>query len=245
MNNILSFPMNVWEVAKERDESTREQSLLSMLSYLRDCLESGDITDPEILRKCSDMSISALEAAMSAERTILTQRLHIEEMDRVASTDQLTGAYNRRGFELECKRILSSAKRYDETGVLIYIDLDGFKPINDTYGHAAGDQVLVEVVRVLSDNIRPTDFVARLGGDEFAVLLTRTPFEDGLARAERLKNLINSHYVRFNDKNISVRASFGIQRYGADSEMDKLLGSADSAMYEAKRMQNDGDRTRA
>lgn len=236
MNNVLSFPMNAWDVAKERDESEREQSLLSMLSFLRDCLDADDVQDPAITKQCARTAEKALEAAMSAERTILNQRLRIEEMSRVACTDGLTGAYNRRGFEQEFNRALAAANRYDETGVLVYIDLDGFKPINDTYGHAAGDKVLTEVVRLLSDHVRPHDLVARLGGDEFAVLLTRTPWDDGLKRAEILKNLINSHSVRWNNKNISVRASFGIQNYSAGAEAEKLLHSADSAMYEAKRL---------
>ncbi|MBL4615111.1 MAG: GGDEF domain-containing protein [Magnetovibrio sp.] len=173
---------------------------------------------------------------MGTERKLLTQSLRIEEMERIASTDELTGAYNRRGFEQEFKRVLAAASRYNETGVLVYVDLDGFKPINDTYGHAAGDLVLCEVVRALRDNIRPHDFVARLGGDEFAILLTRTAWKDGLERAEILKHVLNTTYVYWSGNHIAVRASLGFQRFGPDDCNKKLLIQADHAMYEAKRV---------
>lgn len=236
MGNLLTFPMNGWDIAKDKETAPNE-SLISALAFLRDCLGEGhDELDADRLERCLDAADRAFSAAMGTERTLLTQSLRIEEMERVACTDELTGAYNRRGFEQEFKRILAAANRYDETGVLVYVDLDGFKPINDTYGHAAGDHVLCEVVRVLSDNVRPHDLVARLGGDEFAVLLTRTDWEDGLVRAEFLKHVLNTTYVDWNDKHIAVRASFGFQRFGADDCNKKLLIKADHAMYEAKRL---------
>ena len=236
MGNLLSFPMNVWDIAKDI-EHTPNESLLSALAFLRDCL-NGDMKelDDETMQRCVDATDTAMTAAMTAERKLLNQSLRIEEMERIACTDELTSAYNRRGFEQEFARVLAAANRYGETGVLVYVDLDGFKPINDTYGHAAGDLVLCEVVRVLSENVRPHDLVARLGGDEFAVLLTRTSWEDGLERAEVLKHLLNTTYVDWNGKHIAVRASLGFQRFGPDDSGDALLHKADHAMYEAKRI---------
>ena len=248
MSNILSFPMNAWDLKKskliQRPSLEGQQSddisttLLSTLSFLHDSLSKADKSmDTSALLTCVEATRMALDKAMGLERTIVKQTICIEEMTHLACTDQLTGAYNRRGFELEFKRVLSAATRYDETGVLIYIDLDGFKPINDTYGHAAGDKILVEVARVLNDHIRPQDMVARLGGDEFAILLTRTDWENGLKRAERIKHILNTHYVTWNDKNIAMRASLGFQCYGANADAHILLQSADQAMYQSKRMQ--------
>lgn len=217
------------------------EGLLAHLTDVRDRLTTTDRpVDDEVRRECLDAVEAALNAAMDLERTVLRQRLHIEDMARVACTDPLTGIYNRRGFEQEFHRVLAAATRFEETGVLVYIDLDGFKPINDTYGHAAGDAVLTEVARVLYDHVRPQDLVARIGGDEFTVLLTRTSWEDGLARAEALKHLLNTTYVRIDGKNIAVRASLGFQRYGADADADLLLDKADSAMFEAKRLRGKG-----
>jgi len=236
MGNLLSFPMSTWDILKGKEVAPSE-SLLVALGFLRDCLEDGvqNIDDPTVQR-CLDATDTALTAAMSTERTMLTQSRRIEEIERIASTDELTGAYNRRGFEQEFQRVLAAANRYGETGVLIYVDLDGFKPINDTYGHAAGDHVLCEVVHTLHENVRPHDLVARLGGDEFAVLLTRTDWENGLERAEVLKHILNTKYVNWNDKHIAVRASLGFQRFGPDDCHKKLLIKADTAMYESKRV---------
>lgn len=240
MGNLLSFPMNAWDIAKDK-ETAPNDSLLSALAFLRDCLGGGiDDLDEASVQRCMDAADSALSAAMGTERKLLTQSLRIEEMERIASTDELTGAQNRRGFEHEFQRVLAAASRYNETGVLVYVDLDGFKPINDTYGHAAGDLVLCEVVRALRDNIRPHDLVARLGGDEFAVLLTRTAWKDGLERAEILKHVLNTTYVNWSGKHIAVRASLGFQRFGPDDCDKKLLMQADHAMYEAKRVRAGG-----
>ena len=251
MSNILSFPMNAWDLKKNKltqqsslegkssDEinASQQASLLSTLSFLHDSLsKAGEGLDAPALHSCVEATRAALDEAMGMERTIFKQTQRIEEMSRLASTDQLTGVYNRRGFALEFQRVLSAATRYGETGVLIYIDLDGFKPINDTYGHAAGDQMLIEVARVLDDHIRPHDMVARLGGDEFAILLTRTDWADGLKRAERIKHILNTHYVTWNGKHIAMRASLGFQCYGANADANTLLESADSAMYQSKRL---------
>jgi diguanylate cyclase (GGDEF)-like protein len=260
MNNVLRFPMNAPMnilsmaqasnfLANGKNGSSNagqsagtypvDDSLLATLSFVRECLHGGkDGLDARTQRLCLEAVESALSSAISLERTVLNQTLYIEDMARVACTDQLTGAYNRRGFEQEFHRTLAAATRYDETGVLVFVDLDGFKPINDTYGHAAGDQVLIEVTRTLQENIRPQDMVARIGGDEFTVLLTRTDWENGLARAEYLKHLLNTLYVRWNGKNIAVRASLGFQRYSASDDAELLLKKADTAMYEAKRLRS-------
>ncbi len=259
MGNILRFPMNaplkhipikLMSTAQsqhgadaEHDPYPADDSLLASLAFVRDCLSTnpghaGGELDPDTRRLCQEALEGAFSTAMKLERTVLNQTRHIEDMARVACTDHLTGTYNRRGFEQEFTRALASATRYGETGILVFIDLDGFKPINDTYGHAAGDRVLSDVGRALLNNVRPQDLVARIGGDEFAVLLTRTSWEDGLERAEFLKHLLNTLYVRWSGRNIAVRASFGFQRFGANGDAAQLLSSADSAMYEAKRLRS-------
>ena len=236
MGTLLSFPMNAWDLARNQDMSSCN-GLLAALTFLRDSLESGSHTmDDDLTKRCVRATNDALLAAMHTERRLLHQALRLEEVEHLSRTDELTGAYNRRGFDQEFKRVLAAANRYGETGVLIYVDLDGFKPINDTYGHAAGDLILCEVVHILEENVREHDLVARLGGDEFAVLLTRTTWKNGLERAELLKHLLNTASVKWHDKNIAIRASLGFQRFGPDDCDETLLKKADNAMYQAKRL---------
>jgi diguanylate cyclase (GGDEF)-like protein len=118
-----------------------------------------------------------LKLAYKLEESLNQQNDRIGYLERLAMTDSMTGILNRRGFQAEMQRVLASARRFRETGVLAYIDLDEFKPINDTYGHACGDEVLCHVARLLERMTRGMDYVARLGGDEFAVLLVRTNWE--------------------------------------------------------------------
>ncbi|MDH5750605.1 MAG: GGDEF domain-containing protein, partial [Rhodospirillales bacterium] len=134
---------------------------------------------------------------------------------------------------------VSAAKRYNDYGVLIYVDLDNFKPINDTYGHAAGDEVLRHVARILQEHVRDFDTVGRLGGDEFTVLLSRTSFDGGLKRAEALDRILNSSFIHWNGRIIRINASLGVLVFGPEeSDPIDLLNRADSAMYKNKRMRS-------
>jgi diguanylate cyclase (GGDEF)-like protein len=200
---------------------------------------------PPALRTAID---EAAAAAQTAERRLGEFARRTEQLESLAVTDPLTGLLNRRGFEREMERALATARRYRDIGVLIYVDLDGFKPINDTLGHAAGDEVLKRVAQILVENVRDSDRVARVGGDEFVALLTRTEREGGLARAETLDALINSALVSWGGRMIPVRASFGFQLYGADDDSETLLARADEAMYAVKKLRGDmrrRDRRRA
>ncbi|MEO5335928.1 MAG: GGDEF domain-containing protein [Magnetospirillum sp. WYHS-4] len=181
----------------------------------------------------------ALASAAEAEARLAEQMSRIVELERLALTDELTGILNRRGFQRELTHALAAARRYDEKGVLVYVDLDGFKPINDTYGHAAGDEVLRRVARILQDNVRDTDAVGRMGGDEFAVLLARSSWEDGLRRAEALDRALNNAFIGWEGRMIAIRASLGIQVYGNQDEDQALLERADEDMYKSKRLRSE------
>ncbi len=213
-----------------------QTELVSSVSLLAECLRRSSSFEG-----CGDVSghddaiMQALNSALAAERRMAAMMEKMAHMDRLASTDELTGLLNRRGFQYELDRALASARRYDERGILIYVDLDGFKPINDTYGHAAGDEALRQVAGLLRENVRSSDHVARLGGDEFAALLTRSDWDDGLARAEGIDRVLNNAFVSWEDRIIAIRASLGIQAYGSKDDGDTLLSKADDAMYRTKK----------
>ena len=227
---------------REASDVPNASDLVSSVSVLADCMERANVQAAGggvfALRETAR---NALVAVLDAERRMVQQRDRIMYLERLTMTDELTGLLNRRGFQAQLRRALAAANRYEERGLLAYVDLDGFKPVNDTYGHAAGDEVLRQVARVLNDNVRDTDCVGRLGGDEFAILLTRTSPKDGVKRARWLEELVNNTVVDWQGRSITLRASFGFQRYGPKDDELELLKRADSAMYDTKRRR--GDRT--
>lgn len=155
----------------------------------------------------------------------------------MATRDPLTLLGNRDQFETDLKKALANAKRHGYMIAILYIDLDKFKPVNDTYGHKVGDEVLIEVAARLKKNVREGDFVARLGGDEFAVLLNmiRDPQSAGMVAQKIITSLTMAIAVQ--QYEIVIGASVGITYYpdhGSDHEV--LLHKADMAMYEAKKL---------
>ncbi|HYQ38469.1 MAG TPA: EAL domain-containing protein, partial [Pseudomonas sp.] len=166
----------------------------------------------------------------------VSERKHFEsELAFNASHDVLTGLPNRSLLEDRLHQGCQIARRYARELVVMLIDLDGFKPINDTLGHAVGDEILVEVARRMSAQIRPGDTLARLGGDEFVVLLPDLAIgEDALLVAERLIRCISRPY-RFKELELHVTASIGLTvSDGEIEEPMKLIQQADLAMYQAK-----------
>ena len=221
----------------------RQTELVATVSLLTDLLDhtaaGPDTPDIETLRNVAEL---ALTSAIEAERKLKDHDRQIAELERLAVTDSLCGVLNRRGIDQVIHGALAAARRYDEQGVLALIDLDGFKFVNDTYGHAVGDIVLKQVSRILVENVRETDAVGRIGGDEFVVLLTRVPWEDGLNRARALEEQLNTTAVNINGLTIMLRASVGTQVYGSGDDGITILSQADEAMYEAKRHRSDRPR---
>jgi diguanylate cyclase (GGDEF)-like protein/PAS domain S-box-containing protein len=146
-----------------------------------------------------------------------------------ASHDPLTQVANRAAFEQEVQRVQGAPAHI----AVLMIDLDRFKPINDTYGHHVGDQLLVEVAARIRGCVRPHDTVARLGGDEFAVLLYDTTRRQAVAVAERIAATLRDA-VPTGDRELQITASVGVAM-GATGQLDALLKQADAAMYQAKR----------
>lgn len=175
-----------------------------------------------------------LEIATGAERRIAEQGARIRHLEDLSITDELTGLLNRRGFRLELERALARARRHGETGILLLCDLDRFKPINDSFGHPAGDAVLCAVAELLHGQTRRSDYVARLGGDEFAVIMTDTAPRRAAARAAGLRLRVNQSGLDWNDTRIAISASFGSAAYGPDSQFDSLMATADRALYRDK-----------
>jgi diguanylate cyclase (GGDEF)-like protein/PAS domain S-box-containing protein len=185
------------------------------------------------------------------EQRMLLQVLDITErkdaearLQHLADHDTLTGLLNRRRFEQELARHLAHTRRYGAEGAAIVIDLDRFKPVNDTFGHAAGDRVLAEVGRVLRERLRGTDAVARLGGDEFAILLQRVDRDGAAAVAQSLVETVRAQVASADEADDArgVTISVGVVMFEgcAAPSAERFLAAADLAMYEAKAAGGDG-----
>jgi diguanylate cyclase (GGDEF)-like protein len=158
----------------------------------------------------------------------------IAELQASAETDFLLDILNRRGFERELNRSIAYIKRYHASGALIMLDVDRLKPINDTYGHAAGDEVLKAIVKTVTGQVRASDVVGRLGGDEFAVLLWNLSETDAKAKAAALEQSVDRLTFDFGGRSVSAGASAGVAILGPHSEASRALEEADSAMYVRK-----------
>jgi diguanylate cyclase (GGDEF)-like protein len=153
------------------------------------------------------------------------------EIRRLMLTDPLTGAANRRAFDEHCRDALAGADEDAQLAVVV-ADIDHFKSVNDTYGHAVGDTALVAFVEVMRAQTRAHDLVTRLGGEEFCVLLNGDGIEAAMAVAERIRRAFHGTSIRGIDRRLS--ASFGVAAGSAMRDLDELLRAADAALYRAK-----------
>jgi len=157
-------------------------------------------------------------------------------VEKLAVTDSLTDLRNRRYFDDNLSTSFARAQRFNEPLALILIDIDYFKSINDTYGHAAGDTILQSISTIFKSRTRETDISARLGGDEFSFLLYRTNREAGMAFGEELLNKTNELQFSFHGQTVKVGLSIGVACNWDDiHSIEALYGAADEALYEAKR----------
>jgi len=180
---------------------------------------------------------AAMQLAAEVERLeseLVAAQARMTALEAHAEIDPLTELVNRRGFERELRRVLAYVKRYGASAALVYLDLDGFKPINDRHGHAAGDAVLKAAALVLARHVRSSDLVARIGGDEFVTLLWHIEEEDAQAKADALEAAIARMTATHAGATLSVGASAGAAMLLPLDTPASALERADRAMYARK-----------
>ncbi len=178
--------------------------------------------------------VKEIEKVFNRQKEKLT--LAYNELERASNTDPLTKIFNRKRFDEVMEEELQKVKRYGYPLSLILIDLNKFKFINDTYGHNAGDLVLIRFTETISKNIRTADRFFRIGGDEFILVLSHTKNEDAVKLTKHLKEHLKRSKLKYKENYIPINASFGIAQYGTDgTDKSGLIKTADERMYRDKK----------
>lgn len=181
----------------------------------------------------ADLDLHAEIERLRAEVAALTARA--ETAEALADHDVLTRALNRRGFMSVLSRSMAYCRRHEVEAALLYLDMDGFKGVNDGLGHAAGDAALMAVADLLLANVRESDAVGRLGGDEFALLLMNAGADEGREKARRLSAALETEGFVWEGATVALGGSFGVRAYAGQTDPEVWLSEADAAMWLRKK----------
>ncbi len=193
---------------------------------------SAELTVEAMRRGATDFVTKPVDAPLLDLR--IRRAFDLEQTRRMANTDGLTGLYNHRHLQERLQQEIERADRYGRPLSVAMADLDHFKSFNDTHGHPRGDEVLIAVSRTLRHLSRASDILARYGGEEFTLILPETTAEEAMVLAERARQCVEALDLEIGD-GVRVTLSLGIAPYAPGMSKEALIGSADAALYAAKR----------
>lgn len=196
---------------------------------------TGCIVARSMIEKLSKRDIDYLEQLTRQAAATINRANSYSTILQYATLDALTNLNNRRQFETRLGQEISITKRQNNPLCAMMIDIDFFKKVNDTYGHAAGDEVLRTVASIIKEQLREADIPARYGGEEFAVLLPFTKIDEAQIVGERLRKAVEAHHVNIDGLEIAVTISMGLAEYNREETGEELFERADKALYEAKK----------
>ena len=189
------------------------------------------IPEAELTPKVREAILTLMQEVDNLRRSMDGMSKRLSATEALADQDVLLPIYNRRAFVRKLTRLQASVERYNSEATLVYIDLDNFKAVNDTYGHSAGDYVLTEFSERLVDSVRETDVVGRLGGDEFGLILSHTNSEAANVLASRLSKDLEDNPILWNGARLDVGMSYGIVNIEQGRDVQDTMDLADSEMY--------------
>lgn len=193
------------------------------------------IPEAEFTPRVRDAIMTLMGEVDTLRQELQQAKVRLEIVEKEADQDQLLPILNRRAFVRELHRYIAFTDRYGTPASLLYFDLDGFKQINDTYGHAGGDAALSHFAQALLENVRDSDSVGRLGGDEFGVLLSHATQEQATRKADDLAEKLRAVPAPWNGMKIPVSFSYGAFELKSGENADSAMARADEAMYAHKR----------
>jgi len=239
-NEAIGQPVNILHVPEDSENITSEvisavQKSGQWSGEIRMLHKNGNIGWIESMCVPIFDESETMVGALGINRDITKRKNEIEHLEHLAHYDYLTNIPNRSLLFDRVEHLIDRSERDELTFALFYIDLDNFKLINDTKGHAYGDQVLIEVASRLKQSIRKSDTVARIGGDEFILVLENITDKNYIKiMLEKLTKTLKTDFILDNEK-LDVSCSIGVATYpDSGKTMDKLLNIADDAMYKRK-----------
>jgi len=158
----------------------------------------------------------------------------VEQLDHLAHQDSLIDLPNRRGFLRELERLIARVSRYDAKGAMLYVDVDGLKAINDSFGHRAGDEALIQVAGLLASGVRKSDVCARIGGDEFGILLENADEASAYETAGRLIDQIACCELMHDGNELPLSVAIGVSLIESSDTAESVMARADEEMYRRK-----------
>jgi len=223
---------------KKSGEFTKEDEMLFTALASQACVA---IENAQLYKKLQQHADSLHRKVLERTKKIQEKNAELEELNReleiIATTDGLTGVYNRRYFNQAIVRECQLAKRHNRPTSLIILDIDLFKQVNDTYGHQAGDYVIMALTEVIKRTIRSSDILARYGGEEFIVLTTVCNLGQSRDLAERLRKNVEAQAFVYASETIPITISLGVAEWNSEMSTDgeSLIRHADHALYRAKK----------
>lgn len=218
----------------KRASSSASSSPAASTSAPRDAASIMGVPEPELTPNVQRALLSLMGEVDQLRQETERLRTRVRELESLADHDAMLPVLNRRAFVREVSKALALAERHNAPSALVFFDLNGFKAINDTHGHAAGDVALHHVVSLIASHLRETDAIGRLGGDEFGVVLTLSTQAAAELKAEQLGDLIAETPFEHEGKALKVGAAWGVWPLEAGMTTDDALAEADAAMYANK-----------
>jgi diguanylate cyclase (GGDEF)-like protein len=201
----------------------------------RDETAIAGLGEAELTPKVRQALMTLMAEVESLRKELRDSRARIQYLEKLVDEDPLMPVANRRAFVRELTRMMAFAERYGVAGSLVYIDLNNMKQLNDMHGHAAGDAALLQVARVLLENVRNSDIVGRLGGDELGVLLVQTDQSLAERKAAELIQIVESRPLLWQGRELPLRVAYGVRSFAGGESAGDVIDAADRAMYEHKR----------
>lgn len=230
-------PVRPVDAATRRDrEAAGRYSQAAALapSEAPDSVSILGIPEAELTPKVRSAIMTLMREVEELRHELTQSQARLSQLERLADQDTLVPISNRRAFVRELGRLLSFSQRYDLQSSLIYIDLNGFKTVNDSFGHGAGDAALMHVANTLVANVRESDVVGRLGGDEFGVILAKADEKTAREKARTLAEAVAARPVQYDGQSFTLTVSYGIHTFGPGDDASEAMAAADREMYRQK-----------